>query len=279
MTLNDLEWLLLGLTIVIAIMFVLTIIFYYWYSRKNSNNYLENNAIELRYFIQKQVDYRGHTTGYECLLRQHNADDTWTLPPKLDSLPLQRVIFLLEDTFKALPKEPITLSINLEYDQIISPEFHYFVRWAISKIEPMRLAIEYTPRYQPYHINRWLFRRRVREARRYGMLFSIDNVGAELSNLQRIRWFLKDIDILKCSMKSFRKTDSSQWLDLNLQSWNRLSKRYHIELALTGIENEADEQLAQQLKIAIRQGYHFGHPVSPQASVKGGVNHQPDTTN
>ncbi|KLD61241.1 hypothetical protein WP50_03875, partial [Lactiplantibacillus plantarum] len=91
---------------------------------------------------------------------------------------------LLEDTFKALPDEAITLSINLEYEQIISPEFRYFVRWAIANIEPMHLAIEYTPQYQPRRINKRLFRRRIREARGYGMQFGIDNVGASLANLK-----------------------------------------------------------------------------------------------
>ncbi|RRK10570.1 EAL domain-containing protein [Lactiplantibacillus garii] len=270
MTLTELENLLIGLTILIAITFVLTIIIYFWYSRKSSNNYLENHEIKLHYFIQKQVDYRGNTSGYECLLRQQNADGSWSLPPKLDSLPLQRVIFLLEDTFHSLPEEPITLSINLEYEQIISPEFHYFVRWAISKIEPMHLAIEYTPQYQPKRINKRLFRRRIEEARQYGMTFGIDNVGASLDNLKSIEWLLKDIDVLKCSMRSFRKEDPSVWLDLNLQFWNRLSRKHHIDLVLMGIENEQDEQLAEQLQIAIRQGYLFGHPVNPdQTQPKG----------
>lgn len=176
------------------------------------------------------------------------------------------MIFLLEDTFKALPDEAITLSINLEYEQIISPEFRYFVRWAIANIEPMRLAIEYTPQYQPRRINKRLFRRRIREARGYGMQFGIDNVGASLANLKNIQWLLKDIDTLKCSMRSFRKEDPSVWLDLNLQFWNQLSKENNIDLILMGIENEADEQLAEQLQISIRQGYLFGHPINPQQS-------------
>lgn len=266
MSLAQLEIGLLWLTGSIAVIFILTIDTYYWYSRKRSNNYLENDDFNLRYFIQKQVDFRGRTTGYECLLRQQNTDGSWSLPPQLDSLPLQRVIFLLEDTFKALPDEAITLSINLEYEQIISPEFRYFVRWAIANIEPMHLAIEYTPQYQPRRINKRLFRRRIREARGYGMQFGIDNVGASLANLKNIQLLLKDIDTLKCSMRSFRKEDPSVWLDLNLQFWNQLSKENNIDLILMGIENEADEQLAEQLQISIRQGYLFGHPINPQQS-------------
>lgn len=263
MTLAQLETVLLGITGVAVVVLVATIAIYFWYSRKSSNNYLENHEIELRYFIQKQVDFRGHTTGYVCLLRQHNADGSWSLPRQLDSLPLQRVIFLLEDTFKSLPTEPITLSINLEYDQIISPDFRYFVRWAISKITPMSLAVEYTANHQD-HINKRLLRRRVREARSYGMRFDIDNVGSTLANLKSVEWLLPEVDSLKCSMRSFRKEDPSVWLDLNLQFWNRLSQDNDIQLILMGVEDEADEQLAEQLKIRVRQGYRFGRPMNPQ---------------
>ncbi|KRL93198.1 EAL domain-containing protein [Levilactobacillus hammesii] len=263
MSLAQLESYLLWATAVMAVIVVLTIGFYYWYSRKTTNNYLENDEIELRYFIQKQVNFRGETTGYECLLRQHNADGSWSLPQKLDSLPLQRVIFLLTDTFQSLPEEPITLSINLEFDQITSPDFRYFVRWALSRISPMKLAVEYTAGATQSRWQRWIFRRRIREARGYGMRFGVDNVGSSLNNLKSIEWILPEVDSLKCSMRSFRKADPNEWLDLNLQFWNRLSQRNHIELVLMGIENEQDQQLADQLKIKTRQGYLFARPTNP----------------
>lgn len=63
MSLAQLEQVLLWLTLVAALGIVSIIAFYFWYSRKKSNNYLENQAIELRYFIQKQVDFHGQTTG------------------------------------------------------------------------------------------------------------------------------------------------------------------------------------------------------------------------
>ncbi|WP_204120867.1 MULTISPECIES: EAL domain-containing protein [Levilactobacillus] len=267
MSLAQLESVLLWITLVAAVVLVITVAIYFWYSRKNSNNYLENKEIELRYFIQKQVDFRGQTTGYECLLRQHNDDGSWSLPQKLDSLPLQRVIFLLEDTFKALPREDITLSINLEYDQILSPDFHYFVRWAISKITPMNLAVEYTANGQEGRLNRRLFLKRIRDGRAYGMRFDVDNVGSSLENLKNVKWLLPQVDSLKCSMRSFRKEDPSVWLDLNLQYWNRLSQENHIQLILMGVEDEADEQLAEQLKIRVRQGYRFGRPANPQEAM------------
>ena len=267
MSLAQLESVLLWITLIAAVVLVITVAIYFWYSRKNANNYLENKEIELRYFIQKQVDFRGQTTGYECLLRQHNADGSWSLPQKLDSLPLQRVIFLLEDTFKALPREDITLSINLEYEQILSPDFHYFVRWAISKITPMNLAVEYTANGQEGRLNRRLFLKRIRDGRAYGMRFDVDNVGSSLENLKNVKWLLPQVDSLKCSMRSFRKEDPSVWLDLNLQYWNRLSQENHIQLILMGVEDEADEQLAEQLKIRVRQGYRFGRPANPQEAM------------
>ncbi|WP_338232627.1 EAL domain-containing protein [Companilactobacillus muriivasis] len=268
MSLVELEKILIWLVIATIIFFVVTIAVTYWNSRKSSNNYLENKEFNLRYFIQKQVDYQDKTIGYECLLRQQYPDGTWSLPSNLDSLPLQRVIFLLENTFKSLPAEPITLSINLEYNQIISPEFQYFVRWAISKIEPMNLSIEYTPGKGSRLKNRYLFEKRIREAQHYNMEFGIDNVGADTQNLKDIEWMLPFIDNIKCSMRDFRKDDPNVWLDLNLQSWNKISKENNINLILMGIENDDDEALAEQLNIKTRQGYLFGHPENPESAKK-----------
>lgn len=272
MNLFELGKILFWIIILAVIIAIITVVVVYWDSRKSNNNYLENKELKLRYFIQKQVDYTGKTIGYECLLRQQNPDSTWSLPSNLDSLPLQRVVFLLETTFKSLPAEPITLSINLEYNQIISSDFQYFVRWAISKIEPMNLSVEFTPGQVRYFENRYLFEKRIREARNYGMQFSIDNVGSDSKDFKDIEWMLPFIDNIKCSMRNFRKEDPNIWLDLNLQSWNRIAQENNINLILMGIEDKNDESLAEQLNIKTRQGYLFGHPHNPKKEVT--INHE-----
>lgn len=252
------------LTLIMIIFLVICLVVIgvsYAKTRKRSNNYFDKQDLELRYFIQKQVDYNQQVIGYECLLRQHNQDDTWSLPKAMDEMPLQRVIFLLEETFKSLPEEKITLSINLSYEQIMSPEFNYFVRWAISKIEPMQLAVELHIDRKRARVREYQFKRKIETAKAYGMQFAIDNVGSKLSNLKNIEPLLSEVDILKCSMRSFRKDDPAVWLDLNLQFWNKLAKDHNIQLVLMGVEDEQDEALAEQLKINWRQGYLFGKPM------------------
>lgn len=266
--LRELTILLFWLTIIILLTFVVIIVFYFYHSRKRTNNYLGKQEFELRYFIQKQVNNQGHLIGYECLLRQHNADGTWSLPQQLETLPLQRVIFLLENTFKSLPTEPIQLSINLDYEQIISPEFDYFVRWAISKIAPMQLAIELNVQPNMHYRYKRRFLRYMQQTRAYGMKFEVDNIGNHNANLNSIEWMIPIIDTLKCSMRDFRKKDASVWLDLNLQFWHRFAQEQNIDLVLTGIENDADEALAEQLHIDLRQGYLFGRPIDPLYSKK-----------
>ena len=261
--LHQLEFWLFWLSMLLLASSITIISLYFYHSRKRSNNYLGQQQFELRYFIQKQVDRNGHLTGYECLLRQKNTDGSWTLPKNLDTLPLQRVIFLLEDTFKSLPTEKIQLSINLEYDQIISSEFDYFVRWAISKIAPMKLAVELNVQPGTHYHNKGRFLHHIRQGQSYGMQLDVDNIGTDNANLSSIEWMLPVIDTLKCSMRDFRKTDPSIWLDLNLQFWHRFSEEQHINLVLTGIENEEDESLAEQLHIDLRQGYLFGRPIDP----------------
>lgn len=92
-TLGQLESLLLWISIITIAVFLITVMSYYYRSRQKTNNYLGKQELELRYFIQRQVDYQGKLTGYECLLRERDADGHWRLPQNLETLPLQKVIF------------------------------------------------------------------------------------------------------------------------------------------------------------------------------------------
>lgn len=268
MALNQLEDLLFWLAILMAVLTVIVIGIYFWKTRYRGGNYLRDPHIPLRYFIQRQVDRRGQVTGYECLLRTQDVAGQWTLPRDFNSLPLRRVIDLLEDTFVSLPAEPVTLSIKLTYQQIVSPDFEYFVRWAITKIEPMSLAVEISIKAMEKRVNHRLLRHQIQMGRSYGMQFSVNNVGSDLNDLKSIEWLLPEIDILKASMRSFRKEDPHEWLDLNLQFWNRLARKNHIKLVLVGIENAQDQALAEQLQIDARQGYLFGKPEDVHGSAE-----------
>lgn len=260
--LSELELLLLVISIIALVVAMVTIIIYYYYSRQRSNNYLEKEEqARLRYFIQETVGDHGQVIGYECLLRQRNQNK-WTLPGELD-VPLQRVISLLEETFKSLPREQMRLSINLEVSQILSPEFSYFVRWAISKIDPMSLIIEYAPTGSLTRFTQRRLKSQIEQAQYYGMEFCIDDADATQEFYDRIEWLLPITDQVKCVMDEFRKKDPTQWLDLNLQSWNKLAQKWNFEMILTRVENPEDEDLAQQLQIGELQGYRFGKPKNP----------------
>lgn len=124
----------------------------------------------------------------------------------------------------------------------------------------MNLAVEISIKAMEKRVNRRLLRQQIQMGRNYGMQFSVNNVGSELNDLKSIEWLLPEIDILKASMRSFRKEDPHEWLDLNLQFWNRLARKNHIKLVLVGIENATDQALAEQLQIDARQGYLFGKP-------------------
>jgi EAL domain-containing protein (putative c-di-GMP-specific phosphodiesterase class I) len=263
MSLETLKFWLFWIAIALFVLALVVIVIYYYHSRLRSNNYLGKKEFELRYFVQPTVDANQQTTGYECLLRQRQPDGSWRLPEQLDTLPLQRVISLLEVTFRSLPKAHYQLSINLAYEQIISPEFDYFVRWAIANIAPMTLAVELSLDPNIRYLHRQTFIRHIKNAKIYGMKLEVDNIGADSADMHSINWMVGVIDTLKCSMKAFRKTDPNQWLDLNLGSWREFADSQHMQLVLTGIENEQDEALAEQLNIGLRQGYKFARPSDP----------------
>lgn len=251
---------LLWVTLALLVLALLVTGIFFYRSRVRSRNYLAKEQSELRYFIQQQVDSHGDITGYECLLRQHDNEGNWRLPEHLETLPLQRVIFLLDGVFDGLPTLPYTLAINLDYDQIISPEFDYFVRWAQSRITPMQLVIELTIDPQAKYPKRRRFLRQAAQARQYGVQIAVDNVGNRQIDLNAIEWMLPVTDMIKASMRQFRKADG-EWLDLNLQFWRKLAQQHHIELVLMGVEDDQDAELAKLLKIDHMQGYLYGRPV------------------
>ncbi|WP_407891222.1 EAL domain-containing protein [Lacticaseibacillus sp. N501-2] len=263
MALKTLKFWLFWIAIALFVLAAVVVVIYYYHSRRRSNNYLGKKEFELRYFVQPTVDQNQVITGYECLLRQRQPDGSWRLPQQLDTLPLQRVISLLEVTFKSLPKQHYQLSINLAYEQIISPEFDYFVRWAIANIAPMTLAVELSVDPHERYLHRPTFIRHIKNAKIYGMKLEVDNIGADSADMKCINWMVGVIDTLKCSMKAFRKTDPNEWLDLNLQAWHQFADTQHMQLVLTGIENDQDEALAEQLNIGLRQGYKFARPSDP----------------
>jgi len=266
--LRDLTTVLLWATLILVAVSFITLAIFFYQSRIRSNNYLAKDESELRYFIQQQVDSRGQVTGYECLLRQKDDKGHWQLPAHLETLPLQRVIFLLDGVFGHLPKVPYTLAINLEYAQIISPEFDYFVRWAQSRITPMQLVIELSVSPDARYRHHRLFLRQVAQARAYGARMAIDNVGNRQADLTAIEWMLPQTDMIKASMRQFRKTDG-EWLDLNLQFWRRLAAQQQIELILMGVEDDQDAQLAKLLHIDHLQGYLYGRPVDISQPMEG----------
>lgn len=92
----------------------------------------------------------------------------------------------MEETSDALPLEPYNLSINLDYNQIMSRDFLYFVRWSVTRINSMTLTVEYTPKNNQSHINQLQLARQLKAARAFGMKFAIDNVDSSLTSLKKI---------------------------------------------------------------------------------------------
>ncbi|WP_288530268.1 EAL domain-containing protein [uncultured Secundilactobacillus sp.] len=251
----------LGLVfILICIVSLIIITIFYYQTRKRTAQYYDNPDLQLHYFIQKQVDYQNKVIGYECLLRQRDSDGAWRLPKEMAGMPLQRALQLLEETFNDLPETPYQLSINLSHEQIASREFPLFVRWAVSKIEPMTLVVDYRPKANLTWFQKQRFLHNIKLAKSANMKLAIDNVDTTFKTLKTMEHLIPVASIIKCSMAAFRKDDESQWLDLNLQFWNRLAQDHQLELILTGIETEADAALAQQLQIKFRQGYLIGRP-------------------
>ncbi|MBM7543771.1 EAL domain-containing protein (putative c-di-GMP-specific phosphodiesterase class I) [Weissella beninensis] len=249
------------LMVILGIIFVIACsgsMLYYWRKRITKVDIIDDENILLRYFVQPQFNNFGDLIGYECLIREKNDKNEWKLPIDFNHLSLKKSIILLEDILDKLPNNAVNISINLQYSQLISANFRYFIRWAIAKVSTRNLIIECSVDELVKNIK---LERNIKLGKEYGMQLAINNLNSSYGSLAKIEWLLPEIDILKVSIKYFKKANEDDWLDLNLGFWTKFAKQKNIRLILVGIETAEDKDLAEKLRINLRQGYFFGKPI------------------
>ncbi len=221
----------------------------------------ENNYI---YFYNKIYDQERKIKGAECVLREQNAEQEWILPPNIDSLPF----FILKDQIKEgivdVEAEHFKVLIKLTIQQFLSRKFKKTIQSIVEELKPFDIVIEISHNeiVKLKHLRR--VSRRIKYCKTYGILFSINNLGAEFYFARNIHRLLPLIDILKLDMRHFN--DKEKWLDLTIKFWLKLAKKYQLELVVSGVETKEDEKLVDLLKINLRQGYLYG---PPQKSIQG----------
>ncbi|MFT8841880.1 MAG: EAL domain-containing protein [Leuconostoc citreum] len=210
------------------------------------------------YFYNKIYNRKYELQGVESVLREQDANHEWVLPPHVDTLPF----FILQDNIKQslenVRDNHFKVIVKLTLEQFLSRDFKKKIAQIVENIKPLDLVIEIS-----YH--EIVKRKRVRSIlrkmiafKKQGVLFSINNLGADFSFAKRIHYLLPVIDILKLDIKYFNHKE--KWLDLPIAFWGKLANKYQLALIVSGVETKADEHLLDVLAIDLRSGYLYGMP-------------------
>lgn len=219
-------------------------------------NYSKNDYL---YFFNKIYDKAGTTIGFESLLREKNGEAKWVLPSNFDRISILTIKDTIEKSIVNLPLGNFKLIVKLTINQLLSYRLKRTIKEIISKIEPLTLIIEIS--YNEIKNDKRKIRavkQRILKYQKYGVRFSINNVGSEFQHAKNIHKLLANIDFIKLDLKYFNKDKS--WLDLTLKFWGKLTQKYQIGLMVSGVETAEDKELVNRLGIDLRQGYFYGKP-------------------
>ena len=241
-------------TIIVALM-ALTII-YTIYSLSYDRHRKGGPEGNLKFFGQPQFDINSHILGYELLLRKLNQTGEWVVPDRPNYLTLNQFLSLFKVAIQEIPAGQ-NISINLSAEQLMNASFEPFIKSLISQTTNHQLAIEISFA----DLNNWkssLLINRMNYARSLGAKICLDSVGSHAKDLRKLSELAESIDYLKCSMDEYRKTDESDWLDMNLGAWLIFAQSHGIKLVLSRVETNSDHILARYLGINYVQGWYVG---------------------
>lgn len=220
---------------------------------------INHNKKDYLYFFNRIYDESGATVGFESLLRVKNEEGEWVLPSNFNLISILTVRDVIEQSLINLPQGDYKLIIKLTLNQLLSYRLKKIIKELVSKIKPLTLVIEIS--YNEVRNDKRKIRaikQRILKYQKYGVRFSINNVGSEFQHAKSIHKLLPYIDFIKLDLKYFNKEQN--WLDLTLKFWGKLTQKYQIGLMVSGIETAEDEFLVNHLGIDLRQGYFYGKP-------------------
>lgn len=238
----------------LIIMLVILAVYYVWSMDFNKH---PNYDQPIRYFIQPQIDAWRNITGYECLPGEQ-VNDSWQPLASDAVVPLRQVINLLDNALSAVPAEASTLTVHLTPGQLMSRDFPYFAKWAVSKAAPLTLVAEVTIESRMLPLHRHRFNRLMNDAKNEGLELSLTILDAP-QRPRAIDWVLPVVDEVRVSAAAL----TGEAPGSEMAVWQEVANGDDYRLVVTDIETPAEQQLARQLSGARLQGPLIGQPQDP----------------
>ena len=160
------------------------------------------------------------------------------------------------------------ININLSFVQCMQPGFAERVTRIVEshQVRPSMLNFEIT---KPVNKDDYeILDRVIRDLKKQGFLFSMEDFGAGYSNIQSI--LALDFDVVKVDKSILWAATDSEVGRIVLQSSIRMIRDLNRKILVEGVESEAQIELLQELGADYLQGYYFSKPISgEQLETKG----------
>lgn len=212
-----------------------------------------------RFFVQPQVDaVTQKLAGYELLLRSY-CHDYWVTPTDFTAIPMDQQVSLsyqeITNIFRDHQDNP-KISFNLNRQQFTDQHTIGHLIHLKKSVPGLHLIVELTEAPSLEELHRY-----VAIYHAFDIELSLDDVGTDNPWNHAVREILPFMDAIKFAMQNFRAQHRQTEMLGSLKSWRQIADAYHLGFTVEGIEDQADEALAQQYNAEMTQGYYYSKPV------------------
>ncbi|WKF85101.1 EAL domain-containing protein [Lacticaseibacillus pantheris] len=204
----------------------------------------------------------GKLAGYELFLRERpTREGEWHLPADFGAFAVRDFDELLRATLATLPQDLQLVSLNLDQEQFVDPDYvAQLGRWHQSG--GPQLIIELTER-MGVGANQVTPVRLVEAARIYqeaGLRVCVDDVGTGANQPELVDVLDPVVTEYKYALQNVRGTVNVGVIRAQVAYWSQRAHRQHHQFALEGCEGVADLTLIHDFAPDLVQGYFFGRP-------------------
>ncbi|KRM60397.1 C-di-GMP-specific phosphodiesterase [Paucilactobacillus vaccinostercus DSM 20634] len=213
-----------------------------------------------RYFAQPKVNsYLSSIIGYELLLKVYTPHG-WRIPDNFNLIPSRIIAQRLVEATEKLASKIGSVSVNLSSIQLINPLIREALLQAQANLRPVRLVIEMIEEKNGVSIHDHRVLAAVKDFTDQGMSFSIDDVDTGQNTWDNIQPLIPYATEIKYALQNRHEHLDDPVVRERLMLWAQRCKQLNIHLIVEGIEDPADVEWADTLKLDLRQGYHYGKP-------------------
>jgi EAL domain-containing protein (putative c-di-GMP-specific phosphodiesterase class I) len=204
----------------------------------------------------------GRILGFELFLRELDLEtNRWQVPQDFSVFAPSIVVTLLTETLRTLPAGLELVSINLDQEQFIDPEFSRLLAELAVNL-PFKLVVELTER-KGHGVRKIAVADLVRSAKRFstnGLAVCLDDVGTGENQLDLVQILDPYVSEYKYALQNVRGSLTTAVIFDELQLWQRRARNQNKFLAIEGFEEVSDVALIDALQPDVVQGYLYAKP-------------------